>query len=80
MLRYECDNCQKLKGKNEEWILGFAAENIGVKAARHDVVQQAVRQRQHGHALMVSHEAFHDRGAPSLYSPLSPCSGGKRRG
>ena len=37
MLRYECDNCQKLKGKNEEWILGFAAENIGVKAARREI-------------------------------------------
>lgn len=37
MLRYECDNCQKLKGKDEEWILGFAAENIGVKAARREI-------------------------------------------
>src|SRR5713101_5441302 len=37
MLRYECDNCQKLKEKNQEWILGFAAENIGVKAARREI-------------------------------------------
>jgi hypothetical protein len=37
MVRYECDNCHKLKGKQEEWILGFAAENIGVKAARREI-------------------------------------------
>ena|SRR5215510_5732752 len=37
MLRYECDNCKKLKGKDDEWILGFAAENIGVKAARREI-------------------------------------------
>jgi hypothetical protein len=37
MLRYECDNCQRLKGKDEEWILGFAAENIGLKAARREI-------------------------------------------
>jgi hypothetical protein len=37
MVRYECDNCQRLKGKDEEWILGFAAENIGLKAARREI-------------------------------------------
>src|SRR5260370_41156466 len=37
MLRYECDNCQKLKEKSQEWILGFAAENIGAKAARREI-------------------------------------------
>ena len=37
MLRYECDNCRRLKGKDEEWMLGFAAENIGVTAARREI-------------------------------------------
>ena len=37
MLRYECDNCRRLKEKDEEWILGFAAENIGVRAARREI-------------------------------------------
>jgi hypothetical protein len=37
MVRYECDNCRRLKEKNEEWILGFAAENIGVTAARREI-------------------------------------------
>jgi hypothetical protein len=37
MLRYECDFCHRLKGADEAWILGFAAENIGVTAARREV-------------------------------------------
>jgi hypothetical protein len=37
MLRYECDFCHRLKGQDEAWILGFAAENIGVTAARREV-------------------------------------------
>ncbi len=37
MLRYECDDCRRLKQKNEDWILGFAAENIGARAARREI-------------------------------------------
>jgi len=37
MLRYECDYCHRLKEKDEAWILGFAAENIGVTSARREV-------------------------------------------
>ena len=37
MVRYECDYCHRLKQDNESWILGFAAENIGVTAARREV-------------------------------------------
>ena len=37
MLRYECDFCHRLKAKDEGWILGFAAEDIGVTAARREI-------------------------------------------
>lgn len=37
MLRYECDFCHRLKEKGESWILGFAAENIGVTARKREV-------------------------------------------
>ncbi|HLK32989.1 MAG TPA: hypothetical protein VKT29_07855 [Terriglobales bacterium] len=37
MVRYECDFCHRLKDNDESWILGFAAENIGVTAARREV-------------------------------------------
>jgi len=37
MVRFECDGCGKAKKNGESWILGFAAENIGVTAARREV-------------------------------------------
>lgn len=37
MLRYECDFCHRMKKNSETWILGFAAENIGITAARREV-------------------------------------------
>lgn len=37
MIRYECDFCHRLKQNDEAWILGFAAENVGVTAARREV-------------------------------------------
>lgn len=37
MLRYACDWCQRLKEPDEVWILGFAAENLGVTASRREV-------------------------------------------
>ena len=37
MLRFECDNCNRVKTRGEIWILGFAAERLGVTAARREV-------------------------------------------
>lgn len=37
MVRFECDGCGKTKKNGENWIMGFAAENIGVTAARREV-------------------------------------------
>lgn len=37
MLRFECDWCHRLKDTDESWILGFAAENLGVTASRREV-------------------------------------------
>lgn len=36
-MRYACDWCERLKGPDEVWILGFAAENRGVTASRREV-------------------------------------------
>ena len=38
MVQYSCDVCGRIKQEGEEWILGFAAENRGVKAARREIV------------------------------------------
>ena len=37
MVRFQCDTCERLKEENENWILGFAAENIGVTSARREI-------------------------------------------
>lgn len=37
MVRFQCDSCGKLKQGTEAWILGLAAENIGVKSARREL-------------------------------------------
>ncbi len=37
MLQYVCDNCGAIKGENDVWILGFAADRLGLRAARREV-------------------------------------------
>ena len=37
MIRYECDFCHRLREPGETWILGFAAESVGVTTARREV-------------------------------------------
>jgi len=37
MIRFQCDSCGRLKEEGEVWILGFAAENIGVTSARREI-------------------------------------------
>ncbi len=37
MVRFQCDTCGRMKERDEAWILGFAAENIGVTSARREV-------------------------------------------
>src|SRR5438477_8860001 len=37
MIRFQCDTCGRLKENGEAWILGFAAENLGISSARREV-------------------------------------------
>ncbi|HXA86075.1 MAG TPA: hypothetical protein VNZ47_13415 [Candidatus Dormibacteraeota bacterium] len=37
MVRFECESCGRLKGDGEAWILGFAAQNIGVTSSRREI-------------------------------------------
>lgn len=38
MVHYSCDFCGQIKQNGEQWILGFAAENRGTKAARREII------------------------------------------
>lgn len=37
MIQFACDYCQVVKRPEENWILGLAAEAVGVTAARREV-------------------------------------------
>ena len=37
MIQFVCDSCGRLKWPEETWILGIAAEAVGVTAARREV-------------------------------------------
>ena len=41
MVTYKCDSCGRIKEPKEAWIMGFAAENIGVTQARREVAISA---------------------------------------
>jgi len=37
MIQFACDSCRRIKGLNEVWLMGLAAETVGVTAARREV-------------------------------------------
>lgn len=37
MIEFVCDNCHKRKREHDDWILGLAAETIGVQSSRREV-------------------------------------------
>lgn len=37
MIQFVCDSCRRVKAHNEIWILGLAAEALGITAARREV-------------------------------------------
>ena len=37
MIQFACDSCQRVKGSKEVWILGYAAESMGLTAAQREI-------------------------------------------
>lgn len=37
MIKFVCDACGKTRRTGQEWILGLAAESVGVQSARREV-------------------------------------------
>lgn len=37
MVEFSCDWCHQVKEPGEQWILGFAAENVGAVSSRREV-------------------------------------------
>lgn len=45
MIQFVCDGCSAIKEPSEVWILGLAAEAVGVTAARREVTIQSAWDR-----------------------------------
>ena len=41
MIQYVCETCSAIKGPQELWLLGLAAETLGVTSARREVTIQS---------------------------------------
>jgi hypothetical protein len=37
MIKFVCDSCGRTKRTGQEWLLGLAAESIGVQSARREI-------------------------------------------
>lgn len=37
MIRFDCDWCRRTKASDEIWVLGLAAEAVGITAARREI-------------------------------------------
>ncbi len=37
MIQFACDSCRRMKGAKEVWLVGLAAETVGMTAARREV-------------------------------------------
>ena len=54
MIQYACDTCSAVKGPEEVWIVGLAAEAVGITSARREInIQSAWNRTTAVHPLAV---------------------------
>ncbi len=71
MIEYVCDSCHKRKKENQSWILGLAAERVGVQSARREInIMSAWSQPEAVHPMAVHFcsERCKDRYMKKLFS------------
>jgi hypothetical protein len=71
MIEYVCDSCHKRKKENQSWILGLAAESVGVQSARREInILSAWSQPEAVHPMAVHFcsERCKDRYVKKLFS------------
>ena len=74
MIKYVCDWCSRVKGSEEAWILGHAAEAVGVTSARREVTILAACDRERAvHPLAVHFCSVEckDKYMAQLFTPQS---------
>lgn len=55
MIRFDCDWCGRTKASDELWILGLAAEAVGVTAARREITILPIWKRETAVHTMAVH-------------------------
>ena len=71
MIEYVCDSCHKRKKQEQSWILGLAAESVGVQSARREInILSAWSQPEAVHPMAVHFcsERCKDRYVKKLFS------------
>ena len=75
MLQFVCDSCGAIKVNSETWVVGLAAEAVGISAARREVTIQSDWDRATAvHTLAVHFCSIHckDDYMAQLFAPAAP--------
>ena len=83
MIHFACDSCRRVKALNEIWLLGLAAETVGVVAARREVTILPVWDRDqavHRLAVHFCSEECKDKYVAKLFGQENSRTEGARRG
>jgi hypothetical protein len=83
MIHFECDSCRRVKALNEIWLLGLAAETVGVVAARREVTILPVWERDqavHRLAVHFCSEECKDRYVAKLFGQENSKTEGAKKG
>ena len=83
MIHFACDSCRRVKVPNEIWLLGLAAETVGVVAARREVTILPIWDRDqavHRLAVHFCSEECKDKYVAKLFGQENSRTEGARRG
>jgi hypothetical protein len=75
MIQYACDTCSAVKGPEEVWIVGLAAEAVGITSARREINIQSVWSRTtavHPFAVHFCSRQCKDEYMARLFAPEAP--------
>jgi hypothetical protein len=79
MIQYACDTCSAVKGPEEVWIVGLAAEAVGITSARREINIQSVWNRTtavHPFAVHFCSTQCKDEYMARLFAPEAPVKEG----
>jgi len=83
MIHFACDSCRRVKVLTEIWLLGLAAETVGVVAARREVTILPIWDRDqavHRLAVHFCSEECKDKYVAKLFGQENSRTEGARRG